>query len=195
MRQRLRKHRDVEFYRQRKKSTSKRKQPVRTGHSLILLAVVATANQATAPNQRFSIQTILRNPEMKLTDIIASGTNQSNLQDAWNTTQAADEFGKPLPNGEYIARIIQGNLKQSKANQTPGYSLTFEVIEPVEFKGRKFWHDCWLTPAAMPATKRDLGKLGVTSLEQLEKSPCLNTFGASAKLRIEKRTTERNRTA
>ena len=105
---------------------------------------------------------------MKLTDIIASGSNQSNLQDAWNSTQAADDYGKPLPAGEYVARITQGNLKQSKANQTPGYSLTFEVIEPVEFKGRKFWHDCWLTPAAMPATKRDLGKLGVTSLEQLE---------------------------
>ena len=105
---------------------------------------------------------------MKLTDIIASGSNQSNLQDAWNSTQAADDYGKPLPAGEFVARITQGNLKQSKANQTPGYSLTFEVIEPVEFKGRKFWHDCWLTPAAMPATKRDLGKLGVTSLEQLE---------------------------
>ena len=98
---------------------------------------------------------------MKLTDIIASDSNQSNLQDAWNSTQAADDYGKPLPAGEYVARITQGNLKQSKANQTPGYSLTFEVIEPVEFKGRKFWHDCWLTPAAMPATKRDLGKLGV----------------------------------
>jgi len=105
---------------------------------------------------------------MKLTDIISSGTNQSNLQDAWNATQAADDYGKPLPAGEYVARIIQGNLKQSKANQTPGYSLTFEVIEPAEFKGRKFWHDNWLTPAAMPQTKRDLGKLGVTSLEQLE---------------------------
>ena len=34
--------------------------------------------------------------------------------------------------------------------------------------GRQFWHDLWLTPAALPMTKRDLGKLGVTRLEQLE---------------------------
>jgi len=26
----------------------------------------------------------------------------------------------------------------------------------------------WLTPAALPMSKRDLGKLGVTSIEQLE---------------------------
>jgi hypothetical protein len=32
-----------------------------------------------------------------------------------------------------------------------------------------FWDDLWLTPAALPLAKRDLGKLGVTSLEQLER--------------------------
>ena len=104
---------------------------------------------------------------MKLSDIIAQGS-AGNIRDAWESTQAADDFNKPLPAGDYIARIIYGELKQSRANQTPGYSLTFEVIEPIHHKARKFWHDCWLTPAAMPQTKRDLGKLGVTSLEQLE---------------------------
>ena len=34
--------------------------------------------------------------------------------------------------------------------------------------GRQFWHDIWLTPAALPMAKRDLGKLSVTSLDQLE---------------------------
>ena len=131
---------------------------------------------------------------MKLTDIITSGANQSNLQNAWNSTQAADDYGKPLPAGEYVARITQGTLKQSKANQTPGYSLTFEVIEPVAFQGRKFWHDCWLTPAAMPQTKRDLGKLGVSSLEQLE-NPLPKYIRCKCKLALRKEDngTESNR--
>ena len=104
---------------------------------------------------------------MRLSDIIANGTGGGTIRDAWDSTTAAGDFG-PLPPGGYVACIISGEIKQSKSNATPGYSLTFEVIEPAEHKGRKFWHDCWLTPAAMPATKRDLGKLGVTNLEQLE---------------------------
>ena len=38
-----------------------------------------------------------------------------------------------------------------------------------EHAGRRLWHDVWLTEAAMSLAKRDLGKLGVTSLEQLER--------------------------
>ena len=121
---------------------------------------------------------------MKLSDIIAAGT-AGNIRDSWESTQAADDFGKPLAAGEYIARIVDGELKQSKANQTPGYSLTFEVIEPIEHKGRKFWHDCWLTPAAMPQSKRDLGKLGVTSLEQLE-NPLPKFIRCKVKLALRK---------
>jgi len=103
---------------------------------------------------------------MRLTDILHNGGG-GNLRDLWNTTVAAGEMG-PLPPGEYTASIVGGELEASRANATPGYKLTFRVIEPVEFVGRQFWHDCWLTPAALPQTKRDLGKLGVTSVEQLE---------------------------
>jgi hypothetical protein len=46
--------------------------------------------------------------------------------------------------------------------------LTFQVLDG-DHTGRRFWHDLWLTPAAMPMTKRDLGKLGVARLEQLER--------------------------
>ncbi len=103
---------------------------------------------------------------MRLSDILSNG-GDGNIRNQWESATTAGEFG-PLPRGEYVARIIAGELKQSRSNSTPGYSLTFEVLTPDEFKGRKFWHDCWLTPAAMPQSKRDLGKLGVTSLEQLE---------------------------
>lgn len=103
---------------------------------------------------------------MRLTDILHNG-NGGSILDLWNKTEAAGEMG-PLPPGEYTAHIVGGELEASRANATPGYKLSFRVIEPVEFSGRQFWHDCWLTAAALPQTKRDLGKLGVTSLEQLE---------------------------
>jgi len=37
-----------------------------------------------------------------------------------------------------------------------------------DYAERRFWLDVWLTEAALPMAKRDLGKLGVTSLAQLE---------------------------
>jgi hypothetical protein len=103
---------------------------------------------------------------MRLSDILANGSGGS-IRDIWNNTEAAGEMG-PLPPGEYTAQIIAGDLETSRINSTPGYKLTFRVVEPVVFAGRQFWHDCWLTAAALPQTKRDLGKLGVTSLEQLD---------------------------
>lgn len=101
----------------------------------------------------------------RLTDILANGDGEG-LRRAWTETKAAEDFG-PLPSGEYVARIIAGELEQSRSNSTPGYKLTFKVLEG-EYAGRQFWHDIWLTPAALPMAKRDLGKLGVTSLDQLE---------------------------
>lgn len=101
----------------------------------------------------------------RLTDILANGDRDS-LARAFNETEAADEFA-PLPGGTYIAHVLEGELTTAKTG-TPGYKLTFSVLEPEEHAGRRFWDDIWLTPAALPMAKRDLGKLGVTSLEQLE---------------------------
>jgi len=102
-----------------------------------------------------------------LSDILAAGGGD-NIRDLWDSTAAAGEMG-PLPAGEYLADLTDGKLEASKTNQTPGFAMTFSVVEPVEFTGRKFWHTAWLTPAALPASKRDLAKIGVTSLNQLEK--------------------------
>ena len=49
-------------------------------------------------------------------------------------------------------------------------------------RGRSTW---WMTPAAMPQTKRDLGKLGVTSLEQLE-NPLPRFIRCKCKLALRK---------
>ena len=102
----------------------------------------------------------------RLTDILRSNSAREQLARAWDDTKAADEF-KPLPSGEYIARIIDGGLFTSRTNQTPGYKLTFQVVEG-EYTGRRFWDDLWLSAPALPMTKRDLAKLGVNSLDQLE---------------------------
>lgn len=111
----------------------------------------------------------------KLTDILGDGGRDA-IDQAWNSTEAADEFA-PLPPGEYIAHVASGELEASRNKGTPGYKLTFRIVsgpgkseegESVEYAGRFCWHDLWLTPAALPMTKRDLSKLGVQSLDQLE---------------------------
>jgi hypothetical protein len=98
----------------------------------------------------------------RLSDILPGA---GGLADTWAKTEAAAEFA-PLPKGEYDAVIVQGELFTARTG-TPGYKLTFEVGEG-DCAGRRFWHDVWLTPAALPLAKRDLGKLGITRLEQLE---------------------------
>lgn len=103
----------------------------------------------------------------KLSDILQSGVDRDRLQRRWAETKAADD--KPLPAGEYVGRIVTGELFTSRTNGTPGYKLTFEVAEG-EHAGRRFWHDVWLSEAALSMTKRDLGKLGVTAIEQLDSS-------------------------
>ena len=101
-----------------------------------------------------------------LSDILRNGDRES-LSQAWGETQAAEDFAA-LPAGEYVARIVGGELFTSKRNGTAGYKLAFRVLEG-NHQGRQFWHDVWLTPAALPMAKRDLSKLGVTALEQLER--------------------------
>jgi hypothetical protein len=88
------------------------------------------------------------------------------MQTAWDMTQVAKEYD-PLPRGKYTARLDSGELFKHRTG-TPGYKLTFSVLEG-EHAGRKIWHDLWLTPKAMPYTNRDLNKIGITAIEQLEK--------------------------
>ncbi len=102
----------------------------------------------------------------KLSDILAHNTDRDQLQRAWKATAAAAEFA-PLPAGEYTFRIASGDLFTSKRG-TPGYKLTLEVTEG-NFEGRRAWCDFWLTQAALPMTKRDLLKIGVKDLDQLER--------------------------
>jgi hypothetical protein len=113
----------------------------------------------------------------KLSDILREGDRKS-IAAAWDTTEAAGEIG-PLPSGDYQATIISGELFNAKSG-TAGFKLTFEVLYG-DYKGRKFWHDVWLTPAALPLAKRDLVKIGVRELGQLER-PLPAQFRCKVKL-------------
>ena len=117
----------------------------------------------------------------KLSDILRNAGNAGDIADAWNTTTAAGD-DDILPRGEYVADITKGEAIESRSNRTPGYRLTFEVADG-DHKGRRFWHECWFTPKAMSRTKRDLGRLGVTSLEQLER-PLPGVFRCRVKLNV-----------
>ena len=71
----------------------------------------------------------------------------------------AENYGTPLPPGEYICHLTAADLFNAKTKGTPGVKLAFKVIQG-EHAGRFVWHDCWFTGAAMPQTKRDMLKLG-----------------------------------
>jgi hypothetical protein len=105
------------------------------------------------------------NERKKLTDILLNSEREK-LGRIWESTKAADDL-KPLPSGEYRCTIASGELFNAKSG-TPGYKLKLVVVDG-EHTDRVVWHDVWLSEAALPMAKRDLGKLGVTSLEQLER--------------------------
>jgi hypothetical protein len=100
-----------------------------------------------------------------LTDILSKDADR--VRRAWESSQAAGEFA-PIPAGEYVADVVKGELALSRSNSTPGYSIEFAICQG-EHRGRKVWLNCWLTEPAMPQAKRDLGKLGIKSLEQLDR--------------------------
>ena len=105
-------------------------------------------------------------PMGRLTDLLAGGGG--NFSEIWNSTTAADEFG-PVPQGVYVCHITRGTLGESRQKKTPAYKLEFTVIEGSHI-GRRLWLDLWLTPLALPASKRDLAKIGITEPDQMTQS-------------------------
>ena len=114
-----------------------------------------------------------------LVDVL-HGTTRDELARQFDEAEAAGDM-LPLPRGEYRCRVTDGELVTSKGG-TPGYTMTF-TVDDGEHKGRKLWHTAWLTPAALPMTKRDLAKLGVTSLDMLE-SPLPAGFVCDVKVAV-----------
>jgi hypothetical protein len=99
----------------------------------------------------------------RLSDILSEGQRNS-IFGNWSQVKAAPDFGQLLPPGPYACRILDGRLDTSARKGTPGYVLEFQIIEG-DFKDRHVWHTLWFTERALPGTKRDLEKLGITDPE------------------------------
>jgi|SRR5271166_1855336 len=100
----------------------------------------------------------------KLSDILLN-SEREHLERLWSTTKPADDL-KSIPRGIYRCRIIKGEVFRSRSGNL-GYKLTLQVLEG-EHAGRLLWHDVWLTEDGAKYALRDLGKLGVERLGQLE---------------------------
>ena len=96
----------------------------------------------------------------------------------------------PLPAGTK-AKLAITNQKPARVGQknTAVCKVTFEVVEPADFAGRRVWHDFWITAPNVPYLKRDLGILGWkgVKLSQLMEEPdaSLINLGAAVELDVE----------
>lgn len=126
-----------------------------------------------------------------LVDVLARGMDRAALARAYEETEAAGDMA-PLPAGVYRCRLTSGELVNAKSG-TAGYAMTF-TVDDEGHKGRKVWHTAWLTPAAMPVTKRDLSKLGITSLDMLDQPlPAVFVCDVKVALRVDDDGESRNR--
>lgn len=110
----------------------------------------------------------MANDQRPRLDSILGGSGDD-FNTLWESTDAAGDF-EPLPPGSYTCLLTDSKLAESRLKQTPGFKITFEVITPAKYAGRKIWHDLWLTAKALPTTKRDLAKLGITHPDQMGKA-------------------------
>jgi len=90
------------------------------------------------------------------------GDEIADLSKQFAEAEAAND-SVAIPAGKYRCLAVSGELHKSRSG-TPGYRVTF-CVEDGEHRGVRLRLDCWLTPAAMPMSKRDLGKLGVSRLD------------------------------
>jgi hypothetical protein len=93
------------------------------------------------------------------------GEQATALEQRFDSAAAAADAGA-IPPGVYRCLVSKGELHTSRS-QTPGYRVTF-LVEAGEHQGSRVFLDCWLTERALPMAKRDLQKLGVTSVRQME---------------------------
>jgi hypothetical protein len=129
-------------------------------------------------------------PRKSLVDVL-NGNAREALARQFKEAEAAGDM-LPLPRGTYRCRGTDGELVTSKSG-TPGYTLTF-TVDDGEHKGRRLWHTAWLTEAALPMSKRDLAKLGVTSLDMLDRPlPAGFVCDVKVALRVDDDGVERNR--
>ena len=102
-------------------------------------------------------------PRRRLSEILAGDFEA--IREQWNETEAAPDRG-PVPSGTYEAHVDSVKLFNARTG-TAGVKIRFDVCEG-EYTGRAVFHDLWITPAALPHTKRDVEKLGLGTFEELD---------------------------
>lgn len=101
---------------------------------------------------------------MSLSEILSENARKA-IEDTWASTSAAEDYS-PMTCGNYNAKLLKLKTGQIP-NGKPYLKLIFQ-IEDGEFCGRRVSKTLWLTPAAMPYTKRELSKIEILQLEELE---------------------------
>jgi hypothetical protein len=93
----------------------------------------------------------------------SSGTTPQGLS-GFDATQPAPSYD-PLPPGVYVARVIRGEIVQTKAG-SDGYRMTYEITDGPH-AGRTLLKTWAFTAKALPYSKRDLATFGLVSSAQL----------------------------
>ncbi len=92
-----------------------------------------------------------------------SGFDLAQFDDAFNGAAIPERKGPaPLPDGAYIARIDNIQLKHSKTSPAPVIELEL-LIHEGEFAKRRLWKNLAITANSLQYVKRDLAIMGFTS--------------------------------
>lgn len=94
--------------------------------------------------------------------------DSAEVQDLWNTTEAARDYS-PVPAGTYTVDLVEVS-RDTTRNGNPCVNLELQIREG-EYARRFIRYSLFLTPKATAYAKRELGKIGVTRLEQLDSPP------------------------
>jgi hypothetical protein len=74
-----------------------------------------------------------------------------------------------LPPGTYTGTLIASRIVRSLRTKNVGVMLLWEI--PRQVRAKRVWRTLWLSPAALPRTKRELARLGVRTLADLDNDP------------------------
>ncbi len=102
----------------------------------------------------------------KLFDGTPAGMDRAGLADAFNGTPPAEVLD-PIPAGEYQARAVDARLDETRTG-TPFYAMRLDVVAG-EHAGRRLVARWYLSPAALPYSRRDLAALGLDAFARLER--------------------------
>jgi hypothetical protein len=77
------------------------------------------------------------------------------------TDTEAYQGGGIVPEGQYLAQVVETKETRSAVKATPGIEVTFEIVGGPD-AGRKLWDTLWLTQNAAGRVKWCLQSAGIT---------------------------------